>query len=312
MQSRRNSWLAGMSATIRLGLIVTVMALILADWPRPVLAARPPGTIEINKCCRIGEMLTEDRRCLVGGSENWWPLIFQQRQQRLFTPHGNAPRFMKARENSIPACDQLELVMGTNKVVIWTNGSLLFSERNQFVDNYCVDQDAALICLHNTQSNDADALVAPIALTKVKKCCPGPNLVYNNSEAKCVALNHGHALFAKPIIENTTAIDLVYGFPTCNQTQYTIAGPFDYNHLDKENGSLGIGSGPRLRSGEYCLEHTTDSVEANLNTVSVFACAQHIKEPKITHASAPASVSIIHSIISIENPFAKMHKTNQL
>lgn len=294
MQSRV-SMLPGMSATIRVSMIVMAIAVMLAQSPRPTLAARPPDTVEINKCCRIGEMLTEDRRCLAGSSENWWPVIFQQRQNKFFAPRGEAPRFMKARENSIPNCEQLELVMGANKMAVFTNGSLLFSERGQFFDaaNYCVDQDTALVCMPRAQRNDADALVAPIALTKVKKCCPGSNLVYNNSEAKCVTLNQGHALFAKPIIANTTAIDLIFGFPSCNETEYTIAGLFDDDHLDTVKGSLSIGSGQRLQSGEYCLEHTTDSVEANSNTVSVFTCAQHIKEPKITQASAPATVSLL-------------------
>lgn len=285
MQSR-NSSMAGVSV-LRLGLIVTTMAVLMAHWPRSTAAVKPPAIVEINKCCRIGEQLAEDRRCLVGGTEKWWPLIYLPLKEKMFMPQGDAPRFMKVREQTIPACDHLEAVR--TKVVLSSNGSLLLTERNQFVDpeQYCVDQDAALVCA--PRPHDADALLAPAPLTKVKKCCGGRNLVYRDNN--CVSLDGGHELFAKPIVANASAIDMVFGFPEC--TEHTIAGPFDERRLDIGDGSLTTNSGKLFLANEYCLEYTVDKVDES--SVSVFVCAEHLAEPKITTATPSNQVRCAHN-----------------
>lgn len=268
-QSSPSASLAAPWQFVRLGLIALTIAFIVSQ---PVDCVRPPPPmIVVNKCCRIGEQLNGNRRCLVGGTEKWWPNIYLLLKEKFYTPHGDAPRFLKVREQYIPVCENMDLVTGVNKVVLFSNGSLLVSERGKFIDrnSYCIDQDAALVCL--PRPHGADTQVAPVTLTKINKCCPGNHLVY--SEGKCIALTTDHELFAKGIVSNATEIDLVFTFPKCNNDDYTIAGQFNEDRLDLSTGSLTLGSSRQYQSNEYCLEHDINQLDPS--TVNVFTCAGH-------------------------------------
>lgn len=260
----------------RFGLIALTIAYIVSQ---PVDCVRPPPPmIVVNKCCRIGEQLNNDRRCLVGGTEKWWPNIYLLLKEKLYIPKGDAPRFLKVREQYIPVCENMDLVTGVNKVVLFSNGSLLVSERGKFIDrdNYCIDQDAALVCL--PRPHGADTQIAPITLTKINKCCPGNHFVYDeNSKDKCIPLTTDHELFARKIVSNATSIDLLFTFPKCkNSDGYTIAGRFNEDSLETSTGSLTLDSSRQFQSSEYCLEHDINQLDSS--TVNVFICAEHFTD----------------------------------
>lgn len=262
--------------TIGLGLII---AIVVSQWPVPIDAARPPPIVIVNKCCRIGEQMDVTRRCLVGGTEKWWPPVYQIQKAAWFMPPGEAPRFLKVREQYMPVCENVELFIGANKLAVFSNGSLLLSERNAFFDpdSYCVDKDAALVCMPRPQG--ADSLTAPRTLTRVNKCCPGLNLAYDidKKQNPCVTLGNGHDSFSKKTVSNTTAIDLVFGFPHCEMTNhYTIAGMYKQESLEVTTGSLTLDSGRQFTSKEYCLDHIVSDVD--MTAVNVFTCAEHFTD----------------------------------
>lgn len=266
-----------------------VLLAILIAWPCEFASAvRAPNTTIVNKCCRVGEQLDKEQRCLVGGTEKWWPHIYLIVKRTYYQVPGEAPRFLKFREHEQPTCDNRELFTGSTTMAVFSNGSLYLLERNLFIepDSYCVDKDAAIVCLPKPQG--ADSLTAPIQTTKIRKCC-GLQSVYNTKAATCVSLDDGHELFSKKLIMNSTAaIDFVFGFPVCKSTAhtFTIAGQFREEHMEMETGSLTLDSGRQILSNEYCLEHTV--TDMNSTYVNVFQCADQFVAPK---TAAPVKVS---------------------
>lgn len=238
-----------------------------------VNAGRVPVQTEVNKCCRFGELLDKNtRQCLIGGNDQWWPIIYLIVKNVYFSPRGEAPRFLHPREHKQPICEQPELLVTT--VALFSNGSLYLSERNAFVepDNFCVDKDTALVCFPRPQG--VDSLRAPIKLTKIRKCC-GYQSVYNTKDNTCVSVDDGHELINKKLISNSSTVDFLFGFPTCTVTNdFTIAGKFSEEHLNLETGSLTMNSGRQFKWDEFCLEHTITDIDEPY--VNVFTCAEHL------------------------------------
>lgn len=238
-----------------------------------VLAVRPPPpTVEINKCCRIGETLDRNRQCLIGGNgtEQWWPLIYLVAKGSYFAKHGEAPRFIRAREFTQPTCENPELFL--NNIALFSNGSLFLGERNFFIDrtDYCIDKDVALVCLPNV--NSADSLKTPIKLTKIRKCCR-LNAIYLTHAQDCAQSEQENQrkLFET---KNTSNIDLVYGFPLCKGLathNYVIADQFREHNLNIDNGTYTLEhSHKMLTNDEFCIDHSHQN--GNLVTANVFAC----------------------------------------
>lgn len=279
----------------RCGLLSTVviLAIVAGCFIDVTRAVRAPNTTVINKCCRIGEELDKEQRCLVGGTEKWWPHIFLVFKRTYFLPRGESPRFFKIRERSVPACDQPELFTGNTNMAIFSNGSLYLLERNTFIepDSYCVDRETALVCFPRPQG--ADSLTAPVAAsTKVRKCC-GIQSVYNKELENCVPLDFEHELFTKKLVMNSTAmIDFVFGFPTCvMRNHYAIVGKFKEEHFEATTGSLTLDSDKHLQSNEYCLEHTV--TDMNSSYVNVFTCEEQFEITKSAAAQPDVSFEFI-------------------
>lgn len=280
----------------RCGLLSTVviLAIVASCFIDNTRAVRAPNTTVVNKCCRIGEELDKEQRCLVGGTEKWWPHIFLVLKRSYFLPRGEAPRFFKIRERSVPACDRPELFTGNTNMAIFSNGSLYLLERNLFIepDSYCVDRETALVCFPRPQG--ADSLTAPVATTtKVRKCC-GLQSVYNKEMENCVPLDFEHELFTKKLVMNSTAmIDFVFGFPTCVMlNHYAIVGKFKEEQLEATTGSLTLDSGRQFQSNEYCLEHTV--TDMNSSYVNVFTCEEQFAITK--SAAAQPDVSFVITV----------------
>lgn len=251
-------------------LILIINGIALED----VSAVRPPPlTVQINKCCRIGETLDRNKQCSIGektGTDQWWPLIYLVAKGTYYTKHGEAPRFLRPREFTQPSCENAELFLGN--IALFSNGSLFLGERNSFIDrdNYCIDKDVALVCLSNV--NRADSLKTPIKLTKIRKCC-SLNSIYLTHAQNCAQTDENPA---RQLFEtrNTTNIDLVYGFPLCKGSatnNYVIAEQFREHNLNIENGTYILEHTQKiLTNDEFCIDHSNQN--GNLVTASVFAC----------------------------------------
>lgn len=258
--------------------IMLPLLLVIISWPGYVNSVRAPATVFVNKCCRIGEQLDRNQQCLVGGTEQWWPLIYLVLKQTYYAPRGEAPRFIKPREQIQPVCDSPELLTGTDSMALFSNGSLFLLQRNAFVDadNYCIDKDIAIVCFPRPQG--VDSLRAPVKLANIKKCC-GTTTVYSTIEKTCVPLDEGHEVLSKNLVANSSMIDFIYGFPECSvNNHYTIAGEFKEANLNIESGDLTLESGHQFKWSEYCLEHTINDIDAPY--VNVFTCAEHFSVPE--------------------------------
>lgn len=239
-----------------------------------VTAVRAPPPVEVNKCCRIGERLNRNQECSIGdGTDKWWPLIYLIVKNSYFLPHGEAPRFIRPREHKRPNCENPELVL-TN-IALFSNGSLYLAERNSFIDlaDYCVDKDVALVCLPS--GKNADSLVSPVKLTKIRKCC-GHQSIYLTNDATCVTRTEEHNQIPEQFFtaQNSSYFDLVYGYPSCSaaaNNKFVIADQFRENNLNTQNGTYALNSNRVLTVDEFCIEHTLQPT--NKITESVFACA---------------------------------------
>lgn len=258
--------------------IVLPLLLVIICWPSYTNSVRPPLPVTVNKCCRIGEQLDKNRQCIIGGTEQWWPLIYLILKQIYYAPRGDAPRFIKAREQTQPGCDSPEVFTGTDSMALFSNGSLFLLQRNAFVDNenYCIDKDVALVCFPRPQG--VDSLRAPIKLANIKKCC-GIKAVYSTEVNNCVPLDEGHEMLSKKLISNSSMIDFVYGFPECTENNhFTIAGELKEANLNIQNGALTLETGHKFEWKEYCLEHTLHDVDESY--VNVFTCSDRFTVPE--------------------------------
>lgn len=254
-----------------------------------VCSGRVPIPVTINKCCRLGEGMDTARQCNIGGTEMWVPHVYLLNKKVYFMPKGEAPRFFKIKEGTKPiTCDEPELFVGSTDFVLFSNGSLFISEKAQLVsgDDFCVEKDMALVCFPRPVG--ANSLTAPAKLTKVKKCC-GAKSVYQEEIANCIPLDDGHQLLSKRLV-NSSAVDIVYGFPKCDDNyRYTVAGKFHSNNFDETTGIVTLDTGREFANSEYCLEHTLNDINSNVN---IFTCAQHFSDPETVPIKAQVSIEL--------------------
>lgn len=186
--------------------------------------------------------------------------------------------------------------------------------------DFCVDKDAALVCNPpadevlqaaplppqdvagvgaNSSSDDipsnmlhtaggglammakaSGAAVAAVARRpKLRKCC-GPRYVYDRNQSNCVSLAADSPHLQRRIT-NTTTADVIYGFPRCEQTYYTMVEPFRDEQFDAQSGAVRMPTtGRTFTSAEYCVEHTVD--DRVYGDVHVFTCAENFgqQEPQ--------------------------------
>lgn len=241
-------------------------------WPvHFVNAGKAPSSVYINKCCRIGESLERNAECSIGGSDQWWPVIYMIMKKTYFQPLGEAPRFFKINESSRPECHSPELISGEHSVALFSNGTLLISDRYEFIDseNFCIDKNMALICSQKTQNEN---LINQIPnRTIVRKCCQ-PNEIY---QSDCMTTRDGNKVANQKLIVNSThSLEYRYGFPKCEKNIKSIAivGKFNESEYDENSGNLTLAEGV-FQSNQYCLEHFNDSGKIN---VHIFTCTEYL------------------------------------
>ncbi|XP_013103544.1 probable G-protein coupled receptor Mth-like 1 [Stomoxys calcitrans] len=253
----------------------------------------PPPRVLLNKCCHFGEYLDKTKTCVAGASDKWIPLIYLINRKDHFRPQGSSPKFITFQDNIFPisqarsddddnndnspdtvdcTVEDLVLFTGTDKFVIFSNGSLFLSERSVLMppSRYCVDQQAALVCLPKPKH--------PEPLLKLKKCC-GPHGIYDNQQKTCHFNASRNNILDLQLPENIT-YQTIYGFPECHEdsVKYAIAGDWSGSpllshttgHLHLPNHQL------NLSSSDYCLEKLRSNNETSPNeAVKVFACLHH-------------------------------------
>lgn len=266
-------------------LSVIVIAITISTKFEYIHAVRAPPPVEINKCCRIGETLGQNRQCTVGGSsdDQWWPTIYLINKHSYFPKQGEAPRFMRAREFKRPDCENPELFLST--IALFSNGSLFLGERNSFFDtsDYCIDKDVALICLPGLKN--ADSLRTPIKLTKIRKCC-SLNSHYSTQAQTCIPYSENDHTTPENLFEtkNTSQIDLVYGFPSCSpatNNKFVIAAQFHEHNLNDADGTYVLENTRKvLTNDEFCIEYTNHNT--NIFTGTVFACDELVSVKETT------------------------------
>lgn len=233
----------------------------------------------VNKCCRLNEHLAANGECELGSSENWWPLIHLLQRQQILEPYGTAPKFLRPRERHRPPCRSPQLLFGNGTVALSSNGSLYVPETNQVVDadRFCIDQNAAILCLPPPAAspNDVDALTAPKAVVKIRKCCYG-NAAYDKALGKCRVVNQSDEALLRRLVANSTVINYVYGFPGCtNRSHFAIVQTLKESALDLGTGNLTVDSGHQFTWDEYCLERAVS--DANRTApVKVFTCEEDL------------------------------------
>lgn len=229
--------------------------------------------VKINKCCRIGDSLKNDKQCVVGGgSAKWAPRVYMPMKQTFYNVSGELPRFMKADEEVFPrSCKDPEYFGGPNKFIVMSNGSLFVTEKNVIVspEHYCVEKDSALVCFEDVLG-DPEQLVEATKAVKVKKCC-GPKQAYKEkSNIPCVDLSQNDPLYHKKFIEEYR-VDLSYAFPECSSNEFAIAGPFHQSNFDPETGNLKSNTGKTFSSLQYCLDY----ILGEERVLQMFTCSEH-------------------------------------
>lgn len=274
------------------------IAVLLALSANGAQSARPKQRL-INKCCRIGDHLTQDKVCVAGGgSEKWAPKVFMtfSRPPGYFNRTGELPGFIKVTEAAFPqTCKNPELFNGN--FVLIANASLFSTEKNRMFDPdvYCVDKDVALVCTRN-DLGDPESLVEAPQLIKVKKCCGPQQAFTEHSSSPCATLDKNHTLYSAKIIESGM-VDISYAFPKCELNEFGIAGPFMLSNFDPETGSIVTESGKRLQSDQYCLDNVLDENRG----VSILTCSKHFAGDSSVHVEdarfAVYSVGLLISVV---------------
>lgn len=250
----------------------------LVAWPMFVIeAGKAPPPVRFNKCCRIGEILEQNKECSFGNIDQWWPVIFLLGKGDYFRPQGEAPKFFRVNESIRPSCQSPELISGAHKVALFSNGSLYLSDRLEVIesDNFCVDKDVALVC--RQQAQNSNLINQPLNRTLVRKCCPEKAIYQTQADTTCVTLRDGHEIIRQKLIENSTNFEYRYGFPQCRDhisgNNIAIIGKFNETKFDESTGNLTLAEGI-FQSEQYCLEHINDD-NGNIN-VHVFTCTEYL------------------------------------
>lgn len=235
-------------------------------------AAKAPTTIIVNKCCPLGYRLNANRECTTAGTtEHWWPIVYLVKKGDYYEPKGDAPRFLKPRENVRPTCEAPELIGSPHALL--SNGTLYLSDRFKFIDteNFCVDHDTALICEPATAEN-AKLITDTQNRTLLRKCC-SPHELYD-AHTKCVRGPATDWATVKLIENPSDHVEYRYGVPQCNGVSHNIAvvGKLNETALDLRTGHLTLAEGI-FRSDQFCLEHVNDT---NAINVHVFTCAEYL------------------------------------
>ncbi|KAG5684980.1 hypothetical protein PVAND_014183 [Polypedilum vanderplanki] len=235
-------------------------------------AASPPNNkkVIISKCCRIGDSLDENGKCIIGAKSKWVPKIFLPKKKAFYEKEGTLLPIMTVKEEVRPDCKYPEFFK-SSEVILIGNGSLYLQNKHLTLNNsesFCIDQDYSLVCRF-----DKDSVPDNMTIIKLTKCCL-PNEIYESN--KCSSLNKSDQLNNYKIINTEDIkVDYDYKFPECIvSNEFAITGPFSDQNFDFTSGSVTTDSGKIFEHGQYCLDHVI-AEDKHYEGIKIFTCSDH-------------------------------------
>lgn len=202
-------------------------------------------SVNIAKCCKLDEFLTEDNLCMKNESSSWDIRIFNGKLKRLEN-HQTLPGHWQLQENVRANCSRPHRIQYLrNNYFPFLNGSLYSVEFNRFFHpgQFCLDYRAVLICL--TQGNEDFA--ENITHVVVKKCCVG-QAIFTQSSRSCRTFKDDKNTYNIDIGPGKT---MGGGFPPCDDLR--VVGDLSSSKIF-DNGSILVYDYV-IPAGNYCLEH---------------------------------------------------------
>lgn len=207
------------------------------------------SAIVVSRCCQHGEIAQIQSNQLICNpnieDSLWNPKIFSIRKS-IYLP--NIPSSWRVLESKRPVCGNFNASVITKDYLLLESGLLFYNEQKVPRDQFCVENNAALVCLETPPNN-----------TIIRKCC-GSRAVYNKDKSGCVVYNE-----TTPFTSSN--VSLIGGFPKCGNDSYIPAGLFDTFDL-LENGGLKSRSGDLISPDLFCVEYFLD----NLKVPHVLTC----------------------------------------
>lgn len=203
--------------------------------------------VNIAKCCKLDEYLTENNYCVKNESSKWDIRIYNGKLKKFEKVH-SLPDHWKVREAVWANCSRPQRLPyhGTNYFP-FLNGSLYSIDFDRLFDpdHFCLDYKAVLICLKPGNEDFAENITHVI----VKKCC-GQNAIFMQSNRTCRAFRDNKDTYKIDIGMGKT---LGAGFPPCEDNSMRVIGELSSSKIF-DDGSIRVHNYV-LPAGSYCLEH---------------------------------------------------------
>lgn len=246
-------------------------------------ASAPKKLVQVNKCCRLGDLLSHDgSTCDIGmANENWAPRVFLPKKKNFYEINGKLPPFITVNEEKRPNCSNPEIFKSIDAYIIG-NGSLYLKNKHVTIgssDSFCVDQDFSIVC-----REDKDIIPENMTVYQISKCC-GPNEIYQ-TPSFCVALNSSDPLLNSKLLVGNDSVkfDFDYKFPDCgtssNNIEFAIAGAFEPSDYDLFTGTVKVGKNKVFERHQYCLDHV--KIDGIYEGIKIFTCSEHYAAPAPT------------------------------
>lgn len=212
--------------------------------------------VNIAKCCKFDEYLTEDNLC-VKNESSYWDIRIYNGKLKKFEKNQTLPSHWKVKDGIWANCSRPHRLPyhGANYFP-FLNGSLYSIDFDRLFhpDQFCIDYKAVLICLKSGNEDLAENITHVI----VKKCC-GQNAIFTQSNRTCRSFKDH---------KNTYKIDVGLGktvgagFPPCEDNSMRVVGELSGSKIF-DNGSILVHNFV-LPAGSYCLEHILEHSSGKL------------------------------------------------
>lgn len=203
--------------------------------------------VNIAKCCKLDEFLTEENLCIKNESSSWDIRIYNGKLKR-FDRNQTLPSHWKLIEDVWANCSRPHRLPYYGKNYFpFLNGSLYSVDFDRLFhpNEYCLDYKAALICLNGPNEDLAENITHVI----VKKCC-GQNAIFTQSNRTCRSFKDNKNTYRIDVGPGKT---MGAGFPPCEDNSMRVIGEMSSAKIF-DNGSILLNNF-LLPAGGYCLEH---------------------------------------------------------
>ncbi|XP_044734657.1 probable G-protein coupled receptor Mth-like 1 isoform X2 [Chrysoperla carnea] len=217
-------------------------------------------TIAISRCCHRGEItkiFDNDLQCIQNIDSEWKPRIYSKRKQASLS---RTPSSWTIVEASRPDCGFYNAtVVKSDNYVFLESGNIFYNDVKIPRDRFCIENDAALICLEDAimPQNIYAGSDQHTQEVRVKKCC-GQGGIYSPSKKSCIVHTSHEAITLDS--KQNVSYQMIGGFPICPNDSVGFVKHGQVNLFDlMPDGSFHgkIGS-TILQTGLYCVEYFLD------------------------------------------------------